>query len=180
MRNRIHEEKGKCVCGGGRCVCVWGGSQAKRIQGSSLGRRAQVQLSRAKVLGCRTVFHRDLFGNWKWTHVCFLSFHSRSLPRSRHFSDSSVCIFSHEVTAWECCWGRKLSHPSREALWRSRAGRRTDSRDFISHCSEFPVYFLTAEPLSSCLQGSLRAWLNRESDSRAWRPPFTTHLSFND
>lgn len=62
MRNRIHEEKGKCG-GEGRCVCVCvgepGSDSAKRIQGSSLGRRAaQVQLSRAKVLGCRTVFHR--------------------------------------------------------------------------------------------------------------------------
>lgn len=48
-----------CVVGAGVCVCGESGSDsAKRIQGSSLGRRAQVQLSRAKVLGCGTVFHR--------------------------------------------------------------------------------------------------------------------------
>ena len=44
-------------------MCAWRGGEAgmdsaKGIRGSSLGRRAQVQLSRAKVLGCRTVFHR--------------------------------------------------------------------------------------------------------------------------
>lgn len=45
-------------------MCVWcvagepGRESAKRIWESSLGRRAQVQLSRAKVLGCCTVFHR--------------------------------------------------------------------------------------------------------------------------
>lgn len=149
---------------------------AKGIRGSSLGRRAQVQLSRAKVLGCRTVFHRVValcsqsflipsfyspsrieayldIGNG-CTFASFLSIlvpfpglgtsltlrsassHTRSPPESAAEVASSV------IRLWKLFGGLL-------------AGRRTDDRKFISHCSEFPVYFLTAERLRSYLQVSV-------------------------
>lgn len=124
--------------------------------------------------------NRDLFGNGKWMPICFLCLHSRSFPglgTSLTLRSASSHTRSPPGSAAEIA----SSVISLEKLFGGLfAGRRTDDRESISHCSEFPVYFLTAEWLGSYLQESLGAWRNRESDVCSWRATFTTHLSFNE